>query len=106
VDIGVPGRGGIAGGEVDGALVDVRGQDGRARGGVGQGQSDRPPPAAQVQQEAGLGRSGTRSRRTCVPLSRRSAEKTPDAVVTVCRVPRMTKECSRSSAGPAGEAVK
>ena len=54
----MPGRGGIAGGEVDGALVDVRGQDGRARGGVGQGQSDRPPPAAQVQQEAGLGRVG------------------------------------------------
>ena len=48
----------LAGGEVDGALVDVRGQDGRARGGVGQGQSDRPPSAAQVQQEAGLGRVG------------------------------------------------
>ncbi|ALC98942.1 hypothetical protein AM609_04570 [Actinomyces sp. oral taxon 414] len=52
------GRGGIAGGEVDGALIDVHGQDSCARGGVGQGQSDRPPPAAQVQQEARPGRVG------------------------------------------------
>ena len=58
MDVGVSGRGGIAGGEVDGALIDVHGQDGCARGGVGQGQSDRSPPAAQVQQEARPGRVG------------------------------------------------
>ena len=41
-----------------------------------------------------------------VPLSRRSALKTPEAVTTVRSTPRIEKRWVRSSASTAGEAVK
>ena len=49
---------GVACGQGQGALVDIGGQDLCLRSGPGQGQRDRPPSAAQVEERAGLGRIG------------------------------------------------
>ena len=49
---------GVASGQRQRALVDIGGQDPCLRSGPGQGQRDRPPAAAQVEERAGLGRIG------------------------------------------------
>ena len=65
-----------------------------------------PQPHPRSRKVPVLGGSGTWSRRTWVPLSRRSALKTPEAVTTACSTPRIVKRWVRSSASTAGEAVK
>ena len=86
-DVGEPGRGGVAGAQPDGPLVDVDGPHVRRRGPAGQRQGDRAVAAPEVEQVAGPrpGGAGASSSRNFVPGSIPPAENTPRSVSRVER---------------------